>query len=344
MRGDSCYCPLALSLDTYWNCETDCWQCPFRRLNRTWGQDLRPLNVENFQRTVHNSLRNDNPRSPLASALKQRKTIRVGSKADPFQPAEDKYLVTLQAISYLVSNKFTMAIQTHHLDRMFRLLDGLTSNFPELFVMVPYLSPGLDRDWEVLERKRTTPPAERIRLLQKLSQRGIVCGFNGEPFIPGFHTEKDFEDTCRLLKSSGIFRYNTYPLHLNDFVVKRLHAIGLDIEKIWSLSRDFEWRKILSRLYPIAQRYGIGLGCPDFVNSGVGTVEPSNTCCGVPVPNPCRFNTHYWKRLAQQGVSPEEILKRTWDGVGDYEMGRKIVYGTTKEFYTLVDAGIKVKE
>jgi hypothetical protein len=119
---------------------------------------------------------------------------------------------------------------------------------------------------------------------------------NGEPFIPGYHTVDQFEDTLKLLKAYGIKSYNTYNLHLNDFVAKNLHQIGIYIEKIWYHNRDEEWRPILRQLIDLAQRYDIILGCPDFVNSGSYT-EQSNTCCGVTVPIPCTFNLMTWKKL-----------------------------------------------
>jgi hypothetical protein len=206
-----------------------------------------------------------------------------------------------------------------------------------LITIMPVISPGLEKDWELLERERTTPPEDRLKSIHRWKSLGIPVGVNGEPFIPGFHTVEDFENALKLLKAYEINRYNTYNFHFNAFVARRLNDIGVDIEKIWYYNQDDKWKKILARLLELAKEYNIILGCPDFVNSGLSWVEKANTCCGVDVPNPCTFNTHHFKKLYQSGKSPEEIFKLSFDGTGDENMGKSIIEGNTKDFYTLKD-------
>jgi hypothetical protein len=207
---------------------------------------------------------------------------------------------------------------------------------------MPIISPGLDKDWEILERKRTSSPTHRARTLKKFIKRGVPYGVNGEPFIPGFHTVKDFEDTIKWLTSLGIRRYNTYNLHFNDWVAKKFHAIGLDIELIWEMNQDKNWKPILRQLMDIAKKYNIILGCPDFVNTGSKWIELANTCCSVDVPNPTTWNTHYWKRMAQADKTFDQIIEETYDGSGDYNDGLKVILGTARDVYTLKDAGLEV--
>jgi hypothetical protein len=211
-----------------------------------------------------------------------------------------------------------------------------------LVTLMPVISPGLDKDWEVFERKRTTPPLERLSIARYLISKGVPCGVNGEPFIPGVHTVKDFEQALKLLKEYGIDRYNTYNFHFNAFVARRIHenCPSVDIEKIWYYNKDKQWKPILQQLIDLAKKHNVKLGCPDFVNSGWGYKEPANTCCGVDVPNPCTFNTHYFKSLAQDGLDADTILESTWDGIGNFEAGRSIVEGKKSDFYTLKDAGL----
>lgn len=71
IRGDSLYCPLSFSLDTYGNCEIDCYHCYHRRLNYIWGTELKPMDLEIFEKKITNGLKNKNPRSSLAWALKR---------------------------------------------------------------------------------------------------------------------------------------------------------------------------------------------------------------------------------------------------------------------------------
>lgn len=341
VRGDSVYCPLAFSLDSYWNCLTDCLHCYLRRLNQTWGQDLRPLDVEKFKKDLHNGIRNNNPQTPLAHCLSRKKTLRWGNKSDPFQLAERKHQIAKHVFPTLIQHKWTFVIQTMHTDVMMEYTDSiLEANRDNLVTVMPIVSPGLDKDWEAFERKRTNPPRQRLHHLRQLMRRNVPCGVNGEPFIPGFHSPEDFEDTLKLLKSYGINRYNTYNFHLNAFVLKRLFHAGFDVEKIWFMNQDDQWKPILQQLLDLSKRYGIILGCPDFVNTGPDWVEKAGTCCGIDVPNPTTFNTHYWKRMAQEGKLPEEILNTTWDGSGEWKQAEAIVRGEKSEFYTLADAGV----
>lgn len=343
IRGDCLYCPLPFSLDSYWNCLIDCHHCYFRRLNHTWGNDLRPTDPNQVYRQLRNGLKNPNPRSYLARAMKQRKTIRFGNKTDPFQPVEKKHRVSLRLIRILNKLNWSYVIQTRCTKLMMEYEKWISESCSRnLLTIMPVISPGLYQDWEILEKKLTTSPTVRLKHLKDLKKTNpkLRVGVNGEPFIPGYHSVKHFEATIKLLKEYGIKSYNTYNFHFNAFVAKRLHAIGIDIEKIWYYNRDQYWKPILQQLLDISKKHDILLGCPDFVNTGPKWQEQTNTCCGIDVPNPCTFNTHTWKQMMQMGCEPHEALEGTWDGIGDKEKGWKILTGEKCDFYTMKDAGM----
>lgn len=335
LRGDHYYCPIPFQLSTYWNCENACNHCYLRRLNRTWGEDLRPLDIDNFMALIENGVKNRNPKSPLSVAIASRKTVYLGAKSDPYQTAEVEYRCTRKALQILLHHGFSVVIATMFtelMERDRRLLEQYRSQV----TIMPIISPGLDKDWEILEKRGTTRPVLRLRDAQNWLERGFNVGVNGEPFIPGFHTVEEFENIIRLLKKAGIKSYNIYNLHFNDWNAKKMHEAGIDIEEVWEGNQDNVWRGTLKKLISIAQEYDIILGCPDFVNSGSYT-ETSNTCCGIQVPNPCTFNVINWKKLRLQGIPDEEILKRTWDGVGDYEYGKKLLSGQIDNMFSLKD-------
>lgn len=341
IRGDCLYCPLPIALDSYWNCLVDCHHCYFRRLNHTWGQELRPAKPSEVRKKLINGLKNKDPKSSLAWALRLKKTIRIGNKTDPLQPVEDEYKITKKYIRIFTELEWSFVIQTRFTERLMKyeklILSAADKN---LITLLPIMSPGLSKDWSVLERGRTTHPKDRLKHAKYFSDKGVPVGFNGEPFIPGYHEIKDFERTVKLLKSFGINRYNTYNFHFNAFVAKRLHNIGIDIEKIWWNNQDKQWKPILQKLLDIAKKHDIILGCPDFVNSGKDWLERANTCCGIDVPNPCTYNSHFWKGMLQGGLSVDEIEQITWDGIGDKEDGHRVLSGKASGFYTMKDAGL----
>ena len=336
VRGDCLYCPLPLSIDSYWNCLTNCPHCCFRRLNRTWGQDLRPADPEHVRKVLENGLKNQNPKSTLAWALKLKKTLRLGSKSDPFQEAEKEHRVSERILEHLIDLRWSFAIQTRFVGNLLEVEHLLAKAHDlGLLTLIPVISPGAESDWEILERGLTTPIPRRLRILSRWIKRGWNIGVNGEPYIPGYHTPAQFRAFVKRLVKAGVPSYNTYNLHLNDYVAKQLHAIGIDIVSIWENNQDGPWRLLQQRLCSIATQEGIRLGCPDFVNTGWGWKEQANTCCGVNVPNPSLFNTHHWKKLKQDGVAEEEILNQTWEGIGERALAEKVVCGKKCQFYTM---------
>lgn len=346
IRGDSYYCPLAFSLDSYWNCVNDCHHCYLRRLNRTWGQDLRPTDPEETKRKLINGLKNKNPKSALAWAIKQKKTIRFGNKADPFQEPEKEHRVSQRLLRVLGCLKWSYVVETMCTEGMLDYIPIVAESRKRATIMA-IISPGAEADWELLERKRTTPIEDRFHHLALMRAEGITVAVNGEPFIPGHHTITQFEDMMKRLNSWGIRSYNTYNLHFNDHVAKRFAEIGIDPLIVWEANQDKNWKPIQQKLIEIATKHNIILGCPDFVNSGPDYYQPVNTCCGVNVPNPTTFNVHTWKRKIQtwgEAVGGNDLIEETYDGIGKLEEGRKILDGTHPDFYTMADAGMIPKK
>jgi hypothetical protein len=308
-----------------------------------WSQELNPTDTELLRRKLQNGLKNPNPKSSLAWALKQKKTIRWGNKADPFQPVERKHRVSQRIFDILADLDWSFVLQTMCTGVMM-IYESRIVKAKEIAIIQPIISPGAEKDWEILERKRTTPVESRFKHLRQLKRQGVQVAVNGEPFIPGFHALKDFENMMKRLKSEGLDTYNTYNFHFNDFVAKRLIKIGLDIEAIWEGNQDAAWSKTQKKLCEIADKYDIYLGCPDFVNTGPDYFQERNTCCGIDVPNPTWFNAHLFKKGLQTGFTPDELLKDCWDGIGDKEEGEKLLKGRSKNMYTMADAGFNSKK
>ncbi|NIS11922.1 MAG: hypothetical protein GWN97_08355, partial [Thermoplasmata archaeon] len=229
-------------------------------MNRTWGADLRPADPDDVERKLSNGLKNKEPKTPLAAALSLKKTLRLGSKTDPYQDAELEHQVSRRIQKALIRLEWTYVIQTRFLSNLRRDEDVMSEGQHLLHIM-PVISPGAEEDWSLFERERTTPIHRRLRLIQRWIKRGFKVGVNGEPFIPGIHTLKQFRDILKRLKAVGVKSYNTYNLHFNDHVAKRLHAIGVDIELIWRCNQDKEWKPVLQKLLDISKEEGILLGC-----------------------------------------------------------------------------------
>jgi hypothetical protein len=312
-------------------------------LNYVWGSELNPIDPETLHRKLQNGMNNPHPKSSIACALKNKMTIRVGNKSDPFQPVEAKCRVSKRALEILAILNWPYVIQTRCTSLLMEY-ESIVIEAAKCATILPIISPGAEMDWEIFERKRTTSISDRFKHLKQFQKQGIRVGVNGEPFIPGVHTVKMFEDMIKRLKKHGIKSYNTYNFHFNAFVAKRLVAIGIDVEKIWTMNQDKYWRPILRQLCDIADKHNIILGCPDFVNVRPNWINKSNTCCGIDVESPTTYNTHTWRNKLLAGQSIDKIVEETWDGVGNYDEGVKVLTGKSKGMYTFADAGLVEKD
>jgi DNA repair photolyase len=335
-------CPLPLALESYWACEADCFHCVGRRLNKTWGNEQRVTDPDIVKKILKNSLLNKNPRSIRAQALHSKKVLFLGRKADPYPPIENEKKVTRKLIKILSGMDWPVVVCSRYQSNAERDTD-LFLKKKKLIHLLVEITPGAESDWEVFERKRTTTIEERLRIGKDWQNSGLKVGIRGEPFIPGYHTTKQFRHILKRIKSYGFHSYNIYNLHINEFTIKRLFSIGLDIEKIWKLNQDKHWKIIQRKLCRIADEEGIELGCPDFVNVPTDWKSNVNTCCGIDVKNAFTFNTHNWRSLILEGKGSEFVLDKTWEGIGtpeDEEQAKMIVTGNSKDFYTMKDGGI----
>ena len=346
IRKEHLSCPLALALESYWNCEADCYHCVGRRLNKVWGEEQRVTNPENVKKTLLNALKNKKPKSLIAQALHLKKAFFLGRKADPYQPIENELKITQRLIKILIELKWPVVVCSRYQENMERDTNLLWKGGKYIHLLTE-ITPGAEADWELFERKRTTPIEKRLSITRYWQKLGIKVGVRGEPYIPGYHKLSQFRDMLKRLKSYGLNSYNTYNLHINEYTIKRLYGIGLDIEKIWTLNQDKHWSKTQKRLCRIADEVGITLGCPDFVNVPINWVNTTNTCCGIDVKNALEYNTHNWRNLILQKNDPIVALALTWEGIGSYEDRKKanaIVLGkSSKDYYTFKDAGLLIK-
>lgn len=341
IRHNHLSCPLPLTLESYWVCEAECLHCPGRKLNEIWGKEQRVTNPQQVKQKLINALKNSQPRSSVAKALSKKKTLWIGRKADPYQPLEAKKHITRKLIEILNIMKWSFIVCSRYTEYMksdtYLFKEGKSTLLVEI-------TPGGESDWSLFEHERTTPVEDRLKAAARWNKAGIHVGIRGEPFIPGYHTFKQFRIMLRRLKSHGLYSYNTYNLHLNEHNARCLNNAGLDIEKIWHHNQDALWRPIQQKLCEIADKENIILGCPDWVNIPAGWQCKTNTCCGVNITRPFTFNTHTWRRLLLRGKKYKRVWKQTWEGIGTTEdqlKAKTIIYGgINKNQYTMRDAGL----
>jgi DNA repair photolyase len=313
VRGDHLYCPLAFGLDLYWGCEFDCSFCFCRGLNRTWGREIRAVDVGELTRKL---LSPGKGTAPEVRCAEMRKTLRLGNKSDWFQPeAEARFgRPALQMLRVLRDAEWSVKVETR----------GQLIGEPPYFdliadmkaaVTVSVMIGGSD-DWKKFH-PQSADPLFLLTVAGEFRRRGHQVSVITEPFLPGYHTTAQFITFLDVVKSVGLDAVNVYNLHLTEFVAKRIYNLpGVDIERIWVENQDDRWGCTLLELIQIAESKGIYLGMPDFVNSG-RYLERFNTCCAVAVPNPLRYNYPTFKRhILRKGSLSLEDLHDMYEGIG----------------------------
>lgn len=328
LRNDCFNCPLPLTLDSYSK-----WDVFHTNCNSEEGHDQCEKQIVTDPQAVYRQLlsgmKNRNPKSNLDFCLVKKKTIKFGSKGEPLQSCESNYRKSLKLIRVLNKLSWSYVIQTRHTLRLMKYEKWLRKSHElNLLTLMPIISPGLSKDWEILEGKKTTPLQERLKHCRHFMKAGMNLSVNGGAFIPGYHTIQDFVKTCRTLKAYKIKSYSTHRFHTNLSAEKHLRAIGIDTDLINRENTVENWQRILQRMLDISKKHGIVLNCSDFGNMGPKWKPQRNTCCGAQVQNPCTYNRHYWSAFIQGGkMSLDEIVKYSYDKIGNKEKGQKIIKG-----------------
>lgn len=339
IRGDSTACPMPFGLDTYYNCVFDCAYCCFLGLAHVWGGDKphRVLDLDWFKRKMVSGLKASRPKSPMAWAIKHRKTLRIGNKYDPLPPQEAELGITRQVLEFLRDLGWSVVIQSKNGLLLLEYADLLVEMGA---IVTTTVTAGGWGDWVTLELQRPPAPVDRLNALMQLAQRGLQVGVITEPFIPGYHTLEQFEQLVNMVHVRGIERMNTYNLRMTPFVARRLIEIGLDVEAIWDANQDENWRALLQDILAIATSHGVKIGCPDFANAG-RFLPTTNTCCGVDVERPCTFNIINWRKIGlERGEVMLSDVLATYDGVGNYAEGLALFGGVLPDRWHLGDCGI----
>jgi DNA repair photolyase len=313
-----------------------------RRLNKIWGEEQRASDPQKIAKKLMDSQKIEHPKSPIATAMKLRKTLWIGRKSDPYQPIELSLNVTRGIVRTLVDLNWSYVICTRYPSNAIKDKNLFLRN-PKLCSVLIEITPGEESDWEIFERERTDPIDKRLKIARTWKACGINIGIRGEPFIAGYHTTAQFRSVLKRIKSYGINSYNTYNLHMNEYTLKRLHSIGLDIERIWNHNQNAIWGKLQRELCQIADEEGVCLGCPDFVNQPANRISMCNTCCGVNVPNPFKYNTHSWRNQILNGGQKTKVLQDSWESIGnadDKSRASTIIFGRSKDLFTMKDAGL----
>jgi DNA repair photolyase len=191
------------AVNCYSGCEHGCVYCYARFATRfthpreNWGSfvDIKTNAVQVLTREVK--------RKPVGHVI-------LSSVCDGWQPAEKEYLLTRQCLELLVRYRYQISILTKS-TLVSRDLDLMTGGNVDLGITIT----ALDEKLASLIEPGSSPPQERLAVLQKAKSKGIsISAFVG-PLMPFLSdTEQNITAILQALKEVGVEHFYVDKLNL----------------------------------------------------------------------------------------------------------------------------------
>lgn len=330
------FCGVPFRIDTYNGCTHLCKYCFVRaaeitsssRNNR--GIYIVPANSADVLRELNIALNTDKEReSIVVEWLRKRVPLHWGGMSDPFQPAEEKFKVSLRVLEALswynyptvISSKGILAKEPKYLE----LLKEGTYAYQCTLVtddenFIQALEPG------------APTPNERLNLLEQLANKGIWTAVRIQPVIPNTVIEKKAEQYFKRLADIGV-------KHILPEGYKVPVRAGEEMKYIWNLCPDalpeyqyldtnsegFEkllptWRKwiYVKNMKEIANSYGMTYGAADNDLRDMGDTV---CCCGID--NVPGFENFWRYQASQAAFDAKEKEFITLEDMQQYWSGKK---------------------
>ncbi|WKY48285.1 radical SAM protein [Eubacteriaceae bacterium ES3] len=148
---------------------------------------------------------------------RQRGVIGLGSMSDPYNPLEEKYQLTRQAISLINQYQFGLSLATKSplVTRDLDLFEAINIHSPLLIKMTITTS---DDNLSKQIEPGVAPSSQRFKAIRQLSDNGIFCGILLMPVLPFItDTPENIKSIVRLAKENGAsFIYPGFGVTLRD--------------------------------------------------------------------------------------------------------------------------------
>src|SRR5262245_29508046 len=192
--------PFKWSLNPYMGCAHQCTFCYVRAFERMADRpsDDRYGTSIRVKTNLVEVLRRE-----LARPRWSRETVAIGAATDPYQPAEGRWRLTRGSIVALGESATPFGLITRG-PLIVRDLDVLEDAARKADVSVTLSLPTLDREIWRLTEPGTAPPAQRLRAIRALVDRGIRASIGMAPILPGLSDRPGLlEDVIRAARDAG---------------------------------------------------------------------------------------------------------------------------------------------
>lgn len=214
-RVDSPDIPSDYSMNPYQGCEHGCIYCYARNTHTYWGYSA----GIDFETKILVK-----PDAPLLLERELRKpgwkpaTVMLSGNTDCYQPAERKYKITQRLLKVLRDFRNPVGIITKN-QLVLRDIDLLAEMAEMGLVHVMVSITSLEEDLRLKLEPRTATAKNRLKVIEKLSERKIPAGVMVAPIIPGLNSH-EIPSIIRSAADAGALCAGFTIARLNDAVGK----------------------------------------------------------------------------------------------------------------------------
>jgi DNA repair photolyase len=296
-------CPLPLKIDAYRGCSTRCAYCSLNGL-RTGGisgsNNVQPNSIRYIEKFFYKR------KTGMERALiDQRSPIQIGVSADPLQPAEKQFHVTLRVLKILQDKEYPCFVTTKCPTQLTepRYLDAIEGLPLAVQCSVSTEDPAM------LQRLEPGAPSleERMAALDTLNEAGVHVQLRLWPYIPDLagnleillgmaHVVGVKDVLCNFLK---VYHAGGTSQKINEAVGRDyLKTTHLDYRNagLFKIASYVDQIRELSYLRDICRTFGLNLlTCDDFIHT-----RNWGDCCGVGkypgfTPSPWAYYVNGWR-------------------------------------------------
>lgn len=185
-KNDSPDIPFTYSINPYQGCEHGCIYCYARNSHEYWGFNA----GLDFEKKI--VVKPDAPallEKAFLNASWKPDVVMLSGNTDCYQPAEKKYMITREMLKVFQKYGNPVGIITKNA-LIERDIDILADLAAEKLVHVMITITSLDEELRRTLEPRTSHPLKKLKVMDKLSARGVPCGVMMGPIIPGLNNHE----------------------------------------------------------------------------------------------------------------------------------------------------------
>ncbi len=212
-RTESPDLPFVYSLNPYQGCEHGCVYCYARNVHQYWGYSA-GLDFE--QKIIAKPNAPEVLRKHFQNKNYLPESISLSGNTDCYQPTERKLKITQRLLEVFYEFRHPVGIITKN-NLILRDVDLLSEMAKLNLVHVMISITSLDEDLRLLMEPRTATAANRLKVVQTLTNAGIPTGVMTAPIIPGLNSD-EIPDLVKAAADHGALAVGYTILRLNGSV------------------------------------------------------------------------------------------------------------------------------